>query len=57
MSALASWLLVNDHREVEDLPSVYISNFGTCIAKLKPLVENVMIKKQVSLDINAPTFK
>ena len=38
MSALTAWLLVKKHREVGELPSVYIPAVGTCIAKLKPLV-------------------
>ena len=39
MSTLTDWLLVNDHREVEELPLVWISAVGTYIDKLKPLVE------------------
>ena len=46
MSTLTVWLLVNDYREVEDIPLVFISTVGTCIDKLKPLVENVQNKKQ-----------
>ena len=36
---------------------VCISSVGTCISKLKALVEKVKNKKQVSLDKNAPTCK
>ena len=36
---------------------VWISAVGTCIAKLKPLVEKLKNKKQVSSDRNAPTCK
>ena len=45
MITLTAWPLVNDYREVEELPSVCISDSGTCIAKLKPLVEKVKNKK------------
>ena len=38
MSTLTAWLLVNYHREVEELPSLFNSAVGTCIDKLKPLV-------------------
>ena len=57
MSTLTAWFLVNNLREVDYLPSVLISTAGTCIAKLKPLVENMKNKTQVSSDINAPAFK
>ena len=55
MIMLTAWLLFNNHREFNGLPSVCISDVGTCTAKLKPLVEKVKNKKQVSLDINSPT--
>ena len=35
---LTAWLIVNNHRQVKDLPSVCISAVGICIAKLKPIV-------------------
>ena len=54
---LTSWQLVNYHREVKDIPSLYISAAGNCISKLKPLVEKAKNEKQVSLDISAPTYK
>ena len=57
MSALTSWLLVKDHREVKDLLSLCISVVGTYIYKSKPLVENLENEKQLFLDINAPTCK
>ena len=57
MSTLNAWPLVNNHREVEEIPSVCISDVGTCISKLKSLFENVKNKKQGSLDRNKPTHK
>ena len=57
MSTFTDWSLVNDHRKVEELPSVYISTVGTCIAKLKPLVENMKNEKQRILDRDATTHK
>ena len=57
MSALTAWLLVNDHREVEELPPLCISAVGFCITKLKYLVEKVKNEKQGSLYIKAPTCK
>ena len=55
MSTLTAWSLANDHREVEKIQLVCISAVGTCIAKLKPLVEKVKNEKRVILDINSPT--
>ena len=49
-STLTDWLLVNNHREVEEIPSICISSVGIYIAKLKTLVENVKNEKQGSLD-------
>ena len=57
MSTLTAWLLVNDHREAKDIPQLWIYAVGTCIAKLKPLVENMNNKKQGGLEINGPTYK
>ena len=57
MITLAAWSLVDNHREIGELPSLCISAVGTCIAKLKPLFVKVKNKKQVSLDMNAPTCK
>ena len=57
MSTLTALLLVNNHRGVEELPSVCISAVGTFIAKLKPLVEKVKNEKQGCSDRNAPTCK
>ena len=57
MRTLAAWSRVNNHREVDELPLVNMYSVGTCIAKLKPLVEKVKNKKQGSLDGNAPTCK
>ena len=57
ISKLTAWSLVKDQREVEELPLVCISVFGTYIAKLKPLFVKVKNEKQVSLDRNAPTCK
>ena len=57
VSTLTAWLLVNNQREVKELPSVCISAVGTYIAKLKPLVEKVRKEKHRSLDKNAPTCK
>ena len=45
MSMFNYWLLVNNHREVKGLTLVCISDVGTCIAKLKPLVEKVKNEK------------
>ena len=55
MSTLTDWSLVNDYREVKDLPLVCISDVVTCISKLKHLVEKLKNEKQGGLDINAPT--
>ena len=41
MSTLTAWLLVNNNREIEELPLVCISAVGTCIAELKPFVKKV----------------
>ena len=38
MSTLNTWSFFNYHREVEELPPVYISAAVTCIYKIKPLV-------------------
>ena len=45
MSALTAWSLFKKHREVEELPLLCIPAVGTCIAKLKPLVERVKNEK------------
>ena len=37
----SAWLLTNNHKEVEELPYVCISDVGTCIAKFKPLVDKM----------------
>ena len=50
MITLTAWLLVNDRREVEELPFGCIYAVGTCIATLKPLVKKVKNKKQGSLE-------
>ena len=50
MSTLNAWSISNDHREVEELPSLCISAVITCIAKLKLLVEKMKDEKQGSLD-------
>ena len=57
MSMFNDCLLVNNYREVKGITLVCISDVGTCIAKLKPLVERLKNEKQVSLDINKPTCK
>ena len=57
ISMLTDWSLVNNQREVKDILSLCLSAVGTCIVKLKPLVEKVKNKKQRSLDRNAPTCK
>ena len=54
---LTSWLLVNNQSKVEEITSVCIYDIGTCIAKLKTLVEKANNKKQVILDRNEPTGK
>ena len=36
MSMFTAWSLVNDKREVGELPSLCISVVGTCISKLNP---------------------
>ena len=45
ISTLTAWLLVTNHTEVKEIPSACISSIGTCIAKLKTLVENMKNKK------------
>ena len=44
VSTLIAWSLVNDHKKVEELPSLFISAVGTCIDKLKPLFEKLKKK-------------
>ena len=57
MRTLTAWLLVNYQKKVKELPSVCISAVGTCITKLKPLVDKVKNKKQGGSDRNAPNCK
>ena len=57
MSTLAAWQIVNYHREVDELPLVCIYDVGTCIDKLKLLLEKLKNKKQGSLNENLPTCK
>ena len=44
-STLNEWSLVNNNREVKELPLIGIFAFGTYIDKLKPLVENMKNEK------------
>ena len=57
MRTLTAWLLVNNQREFQELPSICISAVGTCIAKLKPLVENMKNEKHGCSDRNAASWQ